>query len=32
VGESADHRTVALGEVARVLGPTPDDDGEEETL
>ncbi len=31
VGHSALHRTVALAEVARVLGPMPDGDGEEDT-
>ncbi len=30
VGHSALHRAVALREVARVLGPMPDNDGEEE--
>ncbi len=31
VGHSALHRTVEVSEVARVLGPMPDDDGKEET-
>jgi len=29
IGDLADHRTVALTEVAHVMGPIPDEDGEE---
>ncbi len=32
VGNSALHRTVALADVARVVGPMPDDNNEEETV
>jgi len=31
VGNSGLHRTVALSEVTRTVGPIPDDDGKEET-